>query len=120
MASSAKKIRQGEEEVNGNREEFKKKLKALSGWEIITQNGVSKLMRTYSFEDFSHLFAFTQQLDRIANRENHHPVLKSSWSKITVIWWTHSESELQDKDLEMAQECDALYAHFKEENRNEE
>lgn len=84
-------------------------LKSIPGWVIIHEDSMKKLMRSFTFENFSQVLAFTKLVERLANQEDHHPVVKSSWRKVTIYWWTHAAQVLQEKDFQMAEACNDLY-----------
>ncbi|HAF61898.1 MAG TPA: 4a-hydroxytetrahydrobiopterin dehydratase [Anaerolineaceae bacterium] len=84
-------------------------LNNIPGWEIIHEDSMNKLMRSFTFENFSQVLAFTQLIENLAKQENHHPVIKSSWGKVTIYWWTHAIHVIQEKDFQMAEACNNLY-----------
>jgi 4a-hydroxytetrahydrobiopterin dehydratase len=89
--------------------EMMNRLQSIPGWTIIHEDSMKKLMRSFTFENFSQVLAFTKLVEKLANKENHHPVLKSSWRKVTIYWWTHAIQGIQEKDFEMAGTCTGLY-----------
>ncbi len=44
-----------------------------------------------------------------AEAQGHHPVLITTWGKVTVVWWTHAIRGLHENDFIMAARTDALY-----------
>lgn len=89
--------------------EVMKLLQSIPGWSIIHEDSMNKLMRSFTFENFSQVLAFTKLIEKLANKENHHPVVKSSWRKVTIYWWTHAVQGVQEKDFQMAETCTGLY-----------
>ncbi len=89
--------------------EQKTLLNTIPKWEIIHEDSMNKLMRSFTFENFSQVLAFTQLIESLAKQENHHPVVKSSWGKVTIYWWTHATQVIQEKDFQMAEACNNLY-----------
>ncbi len=97
--------------------------KRIPEWRVIHEDSMDKLMRQYKFDDFEKVLSFTSLLEKLADKEDHHPSLKSSWGKVTVYWWTHSEREITEKDFLLAIKCDRLYSRIingVSENQNDE
>jgi len=44
----------------------------------------------------------------IAEQQGHHPVLTTTWGRVTVTWWTHKIKGLHQNDFIMAAKTDAL------------
>jgi len=78
-------------------------------WEVVERDGVNRLERTYTFDDFSHALQLTDRIGQAAEEEGHHPVLVTEWGKLTVTWWTHAIGGLHENDFVMAAKSDALY-----------
>lgn len=83
---------------------------AVPGWQIIEDAGVKKLERTFKFKDFRQALAFTNQVGELAEQEGHHPLIRTEWGKVNVIWWTHKIGGLHKNDFIAAAKTDALYA----------
>jgi 4a-hydroxytetrahydrobiopterin dehydratase len=78
-------------------------------WEIMSEDDVNKLKRVFKFPNFKKALEFTNQVGEIAEEENHHPLLKTEWGKVTVLWWTHKISGLHENDFIMAAKTDDVY-----------
>ena len=78
-------------------------------WEIQEQDGVKKLERAFSFDDFREALAFTNAVGELAEEEAHHPALLTEWGKVTVTWWTHKIGGLHRNDFVMAAKTDDRY-----------
>lgn len=78
-------------------------------WQLIDEDGVKKLRRTFKFKDYARALAFTQRVGEIAEQEDHHPVIVTEWGKVTVTWWTHAIRGLHRNDFIMAAKTDDLY-----------
>jgi len=89
-------------------EEISRLLPAIAGWSIITEEGIRKLTKTFSFADFNEALTFTQSIGIIAAEENHHPKIVTEWGKVEVTWWTHKIRGLHRNDFIMAAKTDKL------------
>ena len=95
--------------------ELEERLKELPEWKIVHEDSMNKLMREYAFDNFSQVLDFTKLINKFAAQEDHQPVLKSTWGKVNVYWWTHRLHGIQERDLTMASGCDKIYLKFKNE-----
>jgi 4a-hydroxytetrahydrobiopterin dehydratase len=83
-------------------------LSRLSGWVIVQDGKIRKLRRAYPFDSFAEALAFTNEVGRLAEAEDHHPALLTEWGRVTVTWWTHAIKGLHLNDFIMAARCDRL------------
>lgn len=81
---------------------------SLLGWTITSENGISKLQKSWTFPDFAGARAFALQIGELAEAANHHPAILLEWGRVTVSWWTHTIRGLHHNDFIMAARCDAL------------
>ena len=58
--------------------------------------------------DFDEALAFTKQVAKLADKENHHPDLLTGWGKVRATWWTHKIKGLSMNDFIMAAKTDRL------------
>jgi 4a-hydroxytetrahydrobiopterin dehydratase len=84
----------------------------ISGWKIVEDEGIRKLTRVFSFDDFAKPLAFTNALGELAEQEGHHPALLTEWGRTTVTWWTHKIKGLHRNDFVMAAKTDELYGRM--------
>jgi 4a-hydroxytetrahydrobiopterin dehydratase len=77
-------------------------------WELVEIDGVKRLRRVFTFDDFASALAFTNRVGEIAEDEGHHPALLTEWGRVTVNWWTHKIKGLHRNDFVMAAKTDAL------------
>jgi 4a-hydroxytetrahydrobiopterin dehydratase len=61
----------------------------VSDWEIVELDGIKRLRRVFSVDDFAQALEFTNKVGELAEEEGHHPVLLTEWGRTTVTWWTH-------------------------------
>jgi 4a-hydroxytetrahydrobiopterin dehydratase len=83
--------------------------KQIPAWDVIEVDGVKRLQREFKFKNFAEALAFTNKVGAIAEKEDHHPLLKTEWGKVTVTWWTHKIHGLHRNDFIMAARSDDLY-----------
>ena len=81
----------------------------VSDWDIVQIDGMNRLTRGYSFDDFAKAMEFTQKVGALAEEEGHHPALLTEWGRTTVTWWTHKIKGLHRNDFVMAAKTDELY-----------
>lgn len=79
-------------------------------WTISDENDGNRLTRTFAFDDFVSALAFTNRVGAVAEEQGHHPVLLTTWGKVTVTWWTHAIDGLHENDFIMAARTDETYA----------
>jgi 4a-hydroxytetrahydrobiopterin dehydratase len=79
-------------------------------WQIVEREGIKRLERLFSFENFAHAIAFTDAIGHLAESEGHHPALLTEWGRVTVTWWTHKIRGLHRNDFIMAAKTDGLFA----------
>ena len=84
-------------------------MKQLPEWQGVSENGILKLRREYTFKNFVLALAFTNKVGELAEREGHHPDLLTEWGKTTVTWWSHKIKGLHKNDFIMAARTDELF-----------
>ena len=81
----------------------------VSNWSLITEDGIKKLDREFSFANFQQALDFTAGVGAMAEDEGHHPRLVTEWGRVKVTWWTHKIRNLHRNDFVMAAKSDILY-----------
>ena len=81
----------------------------VSDWELVELDGIKRLRRAFTFDDFLQALEFTNQVGVLAEDEGHHPALLTEWGRTTVTWWTHKIRGLHRNDFVMAAKTDVLY-----------
>ncbi|HLT59243.1 MAG TPA: 4a-hydroxytetrahydrobiopterin dehydratase [Limnochordales bacterium] len=84
----------------------------IPDWELIEEDGIRKLVRTFAFRNFADALAFTNAVGALAEEEGHHPRLVTEWGRVQVGWWTHKIRDLHRNDFIMAAKTDAAYRQF--------
>jgi len=80
-----------------------------SDWDIVELDGIKRLRRVFSVDDFAQALEFTKKVGELAEEEGHHPALLTEWGRTTVTWWTHKIKGLHRNDFIMAAKTDELY-----------
>jgi 4a-hydroxytetrahydrobiopterin dehydratase len=78
-------------------------------WDIVEIDGIKRLRRVFSVDDFEQALEFTNRVAELAEEEDHHPALLTEWGRTTVTWWTHKIKGLHRNDFIMAAKTDQLY-----------
>ena len=73
-------------------------------------DGISRLIRTFLFDDFAGALTFTDTVGAIAEEEGHHPRLVTQWGRVTVTWSTYIIRSLHRNDFIMAAKTADLYS----------
>lgn len=78
-------------------------------WDIVELEGIKRLRRVFSVDDFAQALELTNKVAVLAEEEKHHPALLTEWGRTTVTWWTHKIKGLHRNDFIMAAKTDQLY-----------
>jgi 4a-hydroxytetrahydrobiopterin dehydratase len=68
----------------------------------------NKLVRNFNFKSFSKAIEFINKVSDVAEKQEHHPEILISGSKVTLRLWTHSENHLTEKDFKLAAAIDLV------------
>jgi 4a-hydroxytetrahydrobiopterin dehydratase len=79
-------------------EETERQLKQLPGW----QPDGRAIRKTFTFADFPAAVAFVNRLVPEAESADHHPDILINYRRVTLIYSTHSEGGLTQKDFDGA------------------
>jgi 4a-hydroxytetrahydrobiopterin dehydratase len=82
---------------------------AIPDWQIVERDGIKRLERVFTFENFSEALRFTNRVGELAETSGHHPALLTEWGRVTVTWWTHKIRGLHRNDFIMAAKTTPLY-----------
>ena len=83
---------------------IKENLTQLSGW---TRDG-NAIKKQFTFKGFPEAVAFVQRLVPGCEAADHHPDVTINYRRVTLVFSTHSEGGLTQKDFEGARKVDAL------------
>ena len=85
-------------------------LPEVAAWEVVSEDGIPRLRRSFKFKNFAEALDFTNQIGALAEAQNHHPAILTEWGKVTLSWWTHVIGGLHQNDFISAAKSDSLYA----------
>ena len=80
--------------------------KELDGWAVLSDAGMQKLVKEYTFPTFADAMVFVNKVGAIAEDFGHHPEITFTWGRATVRWWSHSMGGLTRNDFIMAAKTD--------------
>ncbi len=83
-------------------EEVQRQLKNLNGWTVEGR----AIRKQYTFNDFPAAVAFVNRLVPDAESADHHPDIIINYRRVTLIFSTHSEGGLTQKDVDGAAMAD--------------
>jgi len=78
----------------------------VDGWDVVDQ----RLVRTFTFADFSEAFGFMTRVALIAEKLDHHPDWENSWNKVTIGVTSHAEGGITDLCVDFATRVNRLVA----------
>lgn len=81
-------------------------LETLPGW---TREG-DAIRKQFTFASFPEAVAYVQSLVPGAEAVDHHPDLTINYRRVTVVYTTHSDGGLTEKDLAGARTAESLAA----------
>lgn len=86
--------------------EVAERLQRLKGW---SRNG-DAIRKEYTFQDFPEAVLFVSALVPGAEDADHHPDIEIHYKRVILIYSTHSEGGITEKDIEGAAMADAVAA----------
>lgn len=78
-------------------------------WQVVQQQGIAQLVREFKFKNFREALDFTNRVGAMAEEEDHHPLIITTWGRVTIHWWTHKIKGLHRNDFIMAAKTDESY-----------
>jgi len=91
-------------------DELEEYMPRVPEWDLVEEDGVKSLRRTFEFSNFVEALEFTNAVGAAAEEEGHHPIITLTWGKATVTWYTHKIKGLHENDFIMAAKTDEQYA----------
>ncbi len=85
-------------------DEIDRRLTALPGW----SRAGDAIARTFTFTGFPEAVAFVSRLVPGAEAADHHPDITINYRRVTLVFTTHSENGLTEKDFAGAALADQL------------
>lgn len=86
-------------------------------WEVVAVDGIDQLRRTFDFASYPDALAFTMRVGQLAQEQDHHPVIITTYKSVTLEWYTHSIKGLHRNDFIMAAKTDDAYLKLLDESR---
>ncbi len=80
----------------------------IPDWQIIEEEDIKHLVRTFKFLNFADALSFTAKVGGQADEEGHHPAMLTEWGKVTVTWWSRKIKGLHKSDFIMAAKTDNI------------
>lgn len=69
----------------------------------------NKLVKTFTFKDFTEAFGFMSKVALVAEKMNHHPSWTNVYNRVSFELCTHDDGNVvTDKDRKLAAAIDAL------------
>jgi 4a-hydroxytetrahydrobiopterin dehydratase len=86
--------------------EIRDSLKNLPEWSFAG----GAIHRKFNFKSFMPAIAFVNKIAEAAEQANHHPDIIINYSQVSISLSTHSESGVTQKDFQLAEAIDKIYA----------
>ena len=83
-------------------------LKDLEGW-LIDKSDISKLVKTFQFNNYVQTLNFVNLIAELAESEDHHPKITFEWGNVSLEWWSHKIEGLHMNDFICAAKSDEIY-----------
>ena len=87
-------------------EEAQRLLANAPNWRL--EEGGTRLVRRFEFEDFKKAIEFVNRVAEIAEEEGHHPDITIHWNKVDLTLWTHKIGGLHENDFILAAKVNRL------------
>src|SRR5580658_8970810 len=78
----------------------------LDGWSL--EAGNSRIVKRFTFADFTRAFAFMTAVALKADRMNHHPHWSNVYGRVDITLWTHDAGGLTERDFKLARFADEV------------
>ena len=81
-------------------------LEERSDWTVVD----GQISKTYGLATFPFAIEFVRQIADAAEEVNHHPDIDIRYNKVTIAVSTHDEKGITEKDLDLADTIDRIFA----------
>ena len=92
-----------------NEEEIQELLPQTPSWTVHEEEGIKRLICSFAFLNYEDSVKFTNEVAKLADKEDHHPEIFLEWGKVTVTWWSHKIKGLHSNDFICASKTDVLF-----------
>jgi 4a-hydroxytetrahydrobiopterin dehydratase len=82
------------------------RMKSVHGWKL----ELNQIEKQFTFKDFPEAVAFVNRLVPEAEAADHHPDIHINYKRVTLVYSTHSEGGLTEKDFAGAVMADRIAA----------
>ena len=83
-------------------------MNSLSGWTLDTKHDTPCLFKSWKLPSFDAAVVRFNQIAQLAQAQDHHPEMLSSYTQLQVRLWTHDVGGLTDKDFKLARSIDDI------------
>jgi 4a-hydroxytetrahydrobiopterin dehydratase len=97
-------------------DEIKVALKQLDKWSIEPED--QSIFKEWRFASFKMTVDFVNQVCELADQQNHHPEILTTYTNLRIRLWTHDASGITQKDFDLASAIDTLEVSGFAENNN--
>ena len=96
-----------------NEKEIQELLPQIPSWTVCEEESIERLICSFAFLTYEDSVKFTNEVAKLAEKENHHPEIFLEWGKVTVTWWSHKIKGLHNNDFICASKTDDLFKELK-------
>ena len=96
--------------------EIKVALKQLNNWSLEPED--QSIFKEWRFANFKITIDFVNQICELADQQNHHPEILTTYTNLRIRLWTHDASGITQKDFDLASAIDDLKVSGFAENNN--
>ncbi|MEO0047526.1 MAG: putative pterin-4-alpha-carbinolamine dehydratase, partial [Pseudomonadota bacterium] len=75
-------------------------LKQLDKWSI--EPGDQTIFKEWKFKNFKTTVDFVNQVCQLADQQNHHPEILTTYTNLRIRLWTHDSGGITQKDFDLA------------------
>ena len=86
--------------------EIAERMKTLHGWKL----ELNRIEKQFTFKGFPEAVGFVNRLVPEAEAADHHPDIQINYKRVTLVYSTHSEGGLTEKDFAGAAMADRIAA----------
>ena len=94
-------------------EEIQELLPRIPSWKVCEEENIKRLICSFAFLSYEDSIKFTNEVAKLADKEDHHPEIFLEWGKVTVTWWSHKIKGLHNNDFICASKTDDLFKELK-------
>ena len=88
-------------------EEVKRRISQLDGWEL--KEG--KIVKTFRFSTFMNAIKFVNEIARIAEAYDHHPIITVIWKTVKISLISFDVNRITERDFILAKEIEQNFAY---------